>query len=511
MNGTRRGGRSTLAVALAGMMLLGAILVAVPSQQRNAYAHTFSGDESAGFLELVENIKIELGLVQSNLASNNMTLAHEHAEHAHDYIDEHVVSEIAERNQRLATDLPAALEDLLSSVSTSTEQQIQTKIQNINDLLGETVSVRVEQSQLSNSTVHALVLANLLTSISYQGHGHYEIAVGIGEHHTHGQDEEDAHAHEEGDGHDDEHSMSSESSSHDNMTTMMTEEEMAPVTIVDMAHYQTARAVAVRAQELWTELKSKVPQSADSHDIAEIDSALPDLVEAIDAKATNGDIQAIIHGRIHPHLMTIFGLELEMHMGDMEGDDHDHDATGGGDDHDHETPHSHAHIPDKLMLYVEETGEHIHEQHMAENAPISSMYKAGTRYTVTLESDDDAKVTLEVAAWKSAGRVLYLDIIGGSVMTMGDDGGNETTTMTVNSGQAYYIPDNKLMFAFGVVVMTDEHGDSADLLKLRAVFPTQDGGSVKLPDTASGSLPLESHVKIGSDWSSMMAGQVTLS
>src|SRR5690606_4977480 len=131
-----------------------------------------------------------------------------------------------------------------------------------------------------------------------------EIAVGIGEHHTHGQDEEDAHAHEEGDGHDDEHSMSSESSSHDNMTTMMTEEEMAPVTIVDMAHYQTARAVAVRAQELWTELKSKVPQSADSHDIAEIDSALPDLVEAIDAKATNGDIQAIIHGRIHPHLMT---------------------------------------------------------------------------------------------------------------------------------------------------------------------------------------------------------------
>jgi len=485
-------------------MLLGAILVAVPSQQRNAYAHTFSGDESSSFLELVENIKIELGLVQSNLASNNMTLAHEHAEHAHDYIDEHVVSEIAERNQRLATDLPAALEDLVNSVSTSTEQQVQSKIQNINDLLGETVSVRVEQSHLTNSTVHALVFANLLTSISYQGHGHYEIAVGIGEHHTH--EGEEGHAHEEGDGHDDEHSMSSESS-HDNMTTMttMTEEQTAPVTIVDMAHYQTARAVAVRAQELWTELKAMIPPATatpNSQGIAQIDSALPDLVEAIDARATNGDIQAIIHGRIHPHLMTIFGLELEMHTDPEGGDDHEHD---------HETPHSHAHIPDRLMLYVEETGEHIHEQHMAENAPISSMYKAGTRYTVTLESDDDdAKVTLEVAAWKSAGRVLYLDIIGGSVMTMGD-GGNETTTMTVNSGQAYYIPDNKLMFAFGVVVMTDEHGDSADLLKLRAVFPTQDGSAPRLPDTASGSLPLESHVKIGSEWSSMMAGQVTLS
>src|SRR5690606_41527559 len=94
MNSTRsRRGSSTLAVALAGivMLLLGAV-IAVPLQQQQqiAYAHTFSGDESAGFLELAENIKIELGLVQSNVASNNVTLAQEHADHAQQYIDEQI-------------------------------------------------------------------------------------------------------------------------------------------------------------------------------------------------------------------------------------------------------------------------------------------------------------------------------------------------------------------------------------------------------------------------------------
>src|SRR5690606_27300948 len=264
MNSTRsRRGSSTLAVALAGiiMLLLGAVIAVPLQQQQIAYAHTFSGDESAGFLELAENIKIELGLVQSNVASNNVTLAQEHADHAQQYIDEHTISEIRERNERLANDLPAALEDLSNTVASSTEQQVQSKIQNIRDLLDETVSVRVEPGHMTNSTVQALVFANLLTSISFQGHGHYEIAIGISDHHAHGDGEDhDDHTEEEHD----EHDQSGHNNGNDNMT--MTVEE-APDEIVDWAHYQTARAVAVRAQELWTELKPMAPSTADSHAI----------------------------------------------------------------------------------------------------------------------------------------------------------------------------------------------------------------------------------------------------
>src|SRR5262245_59253385 len=120
--------RRAYAILLAGMICAGAIYSV--SGQR-AFAHEFSGDESASFLALVESIKVELGLVQSNIGSN-ATLAEEHAEHAIEHLDEHTIGEISERNERLGTELPAALEDLHESVGNSTSQEVQTKIQNIN-------------------------------------------------------------------------------------------------------------------------------------------------------------------------------------------------------------------------------------------------------------------------------------------------------------------------------------------------------------------------------------------
>ena len=48
---------------------------------RTAYAHTFSGGESAGFLALANQIGSEVHLVQSNIPSN-ITLAQDHASDA---------------------------------------------------------------------------------------------------------------------------------------------------------------------------------------------------------------------------------------------------------------------------------------------------------------------------------------------------------------------------------------------------------------------------------------------
>ena len=45
-------------------------------------------------------------------------------------------------------DLTAALEDLHDSVANSTTQQIQAKVQNIDDLLGEAVTVRIDSERL---------------------------------------------------------------------------------------------------------------------------------------------------------------------------------------------------------------------------------------------------------------------------------------------------------------------------------------------------------------------------
>ena len=70
--------------------------------------------------------------MQSYLASN-VTLAEEHAIHAHEHLDEDIIEEISERNERLGRDLPTALEDLHDSVANSTTQQIQAKVQNVDD------------------------------------------------------------------------------------------------------------------------------------------------------------------------------------------------------------------------------------------------------------------------------------------------------------------------------------------------------------------------------------------
>jgi hypothetical protein len=496
--------KMVLALALAAV-LFGTIVTA----PRNSYAHTFSDDESASFLGLVESIKVELDLVQSNVVSN-LTLAEKHADHAHGHLDEHIIEEISERNERLGRDLPAALEDLHDSVANSTAQQVQTKIQIINDLLDETVTVRVEPSQMTNSTVQALVVANMLRAISFEGQGHYEIALGIGEEHTHEEEHEEEHQDDEHSSSEDEHeemSSSNETGEHssDHKGNMTME---GPVEIVDMAHYQTAQAFAVRAQELWTELKTKVPASA-AHSISEIDAGLSDLIEAINNKASNDDVAIIIHGRIHPNMITTFDLKL-----------------AGAEDHEHE---AHANIPERVRMYAEERGEHIHEEHLAENAPISGVYEADMRYTLTLTgeatsmphdsmsesmsmSDDGsmaeeqhaAEITLDLATWKSTGRVLHLDIIGGSI-NIGEE------TITVNAGQLYYITNARVLFAFAVV-MPEGDEDSMELLRLKAKLPPDNN---KLP-AAESDQPLEidtvsTRTKIGSDWFLHMSGQVALS
>jgi hypothetical protein len=72
----------------------------------------------------------------------------------------------------------------------------------------------------------------------------------------------------------------------------------------------------------------------------------------------------------------------------FDGHGHYEIALGIGEDHEHEEEHdehkAHANIRENCRMCAEETGEHIHEEHLAENAPISSVYVSDMRYTLTL-------------------------------------------------------------------------------------------------------------------------------
>lgn len=258
---------------------------------QRAFAHTFGGDESASFLAMVEVIKLQTSLVQSNLG--NSTLAAAHADHAAEALTNSTVKEINEKNQRLAKDLPASLEELKSAAKSGKSKadvdQIATRI---NSLLDETTTVRIEKSQLTNSTIQALVIVNLLNEVEE----HYAGA--------HGMEEEKSNETSSGG-----MSMGGNGTmSNSTQGSNSTESKGSPM-IVDEADYQSAKAFAARSQELYGQIKSKALSNA-TDAVGKLDAGFANLVKAIDNKSPNDDVDTIIHGEIHTNMIVAYNLQV---------------------------------------------------------------------------------------------------------------------------------------------------------------------------------------------------------
>lgn len=104
-------GSSTLrSTAVIVLLLAGLIaLETIPPFKQAAYAHTFTGDESASFLSIIKIMQAEADLVQSNLVSN-LTMAQDHAKAAVAVLNGNhtfgvLSDEVSENNERVATNL----------------------------------------------------------------------------------------------------------------------------------------------------------------------------------------------------------------------------------------------------------------------------------------------------------------------------------------------------------------------------------------------------------------------
>ena len=281
--------KAGIVVLLAATLLLGISI----TNSRNAYAHTFSGDESASFLAAVEVIKVHLMLAENDFATN-ATLATEHAEHAAEHLTDDIVKEIAERNNRLGTELPASLEVLQEVLGSGnvTAAEVNEQVADINNLLGESVSVRIEKTQLTNSTVQGTMLADLVDEIleSYSG------AYGV-----EGHEEDDSMNMTETNGNE-----STQTSSMDGMTS--SEEDHAM--IVNTMDYESANALAARAVELF-DTKLKVLADANATDaVTALEAGLQKLKQAIYDKAPLDDVEVIVHADVHPNIQEAYNLQI---------------------------------------------------------------------------------------------------------------------------------------------------------------------------------------------------------
>jgi hypothetical protein len=254
--------------------------VTVSNPLNRAFAHTFSGDESATFLALLEMIKTEAHLAQQNLGTN-VTLAHEHAEATTEHLDANQTKEISERNTRVSKELNdslTALNNAFNSTSPPTASDIKDKVSNVDAILGEVLSVRIDKNQLNNVTVKASTVNDLVGETLE----HYGEAVG----------HEDTN-------------KSSESNSTTNASS-------SAVKIVNEAAYQTAQALSSRVIELYKDVNSKALNSTAAENIQ---SGLEMLKSDIDKKVPFDTLDKLIDSTISPALNSGYDLKLKLEEG----------------------------------------------------------------------------------------------------------------------------------------------------------------------------------------------------
>jgi uncharacterized phage infection (PIP) family protein YhgE len=262
-----------------------AMLLISSSPPISLFAHNFSPVESASFLSLVDQIKSALLPIKQDISSN-VTLAREQAQYAKLLLNESVLKELKERNQRIATELLR----MLNSIQNITVENVGENLSKINDLLAESVNARIQNDQLKNMTVQAHVFANDINKIleeytSAFKEGNTSLNMDISAIKA------------------DTHSMKMGNNSTSNSTNA-TETEI----VTDVAAYQRAGALTDIAIERFnTELSGKSNSSSAMERVVKGMDQLKLSIKNMESPLT---VLGTVHGDIQPNLLIAFNLQL---------------------------------------------------------------------------------------------------------------------------------------------------------------------------------------------------------
>lgn len=275
--------------------------VTISNVNNRVFAHTFSGDESASFLALLEMIKTETQLAEQNLGTN-VTLAHQHANATTEHLDANQTKEISERNKRVSDELNSSLEALknaFNSANPPSPSDFKDKVNNVDAILGEVLSVRIDKNQLNNDTVKALTVNDLVGETLE----HYGEAVGHEESNKSSESNSTTSTSNS--------SLSSNTSESVNSTTSEGGNGSS-VKIVNEAAYQTAQALSSRIIQLYQDVKSKALNSTAAETAQ---TGLETLKSDIDKKVPFDALDHLIDSTISPNLNSAFNLKLKMEEG----------------------------------------------------------------------------------------------------------------------------------------------------------------------------------------------------
>jgi hypothetical protein len=266
------------------------------------YGHDFIPNESASFISFVNQLQTESVLVQTNLANSGVALAKEHAARAIELLNSKDpinnvawIEEIAEKNQRVANELVAAVSGLenitMSSSSWSSspkqEQSISGEtnqlVNEIGAIIDEAITTNVDKEQRVNDRIQAMALGDIInTLLRYYGSA-YLVSFDI-------------------------RNMSEMASEMNGNSSDMN------YILVNFADYQSAQALATKAQEIFNnELRFLAYRNA-TNSIAKLEDGLVRLSNSIENKSSPIDVMMIGHSQVHPYLQAAFKLQLQTKM-----------------------------------------------------------------------------------------------------------------------------------------------------------------------------------------------------
>jgi len=268
-----------IALLLAGIISSGLIY------SHPAYAHNFGGDESAGFLAKVQEIKTELNQISKNL-SNHDAVAYYIVATGEYWNGTYDTQQMAERNTLLAREIPNTLNAIYAAANATSPDAstVNTNIQKLDGYLGEAVPVRVDKDKLNNATINALAVTNVLK----------EVLEKYGDAINSTQDLNDMS----------QMNMTGMQSSGSSMSGM---QSSMSVTVVNENKYENAKALAATATNMFNDLMKKYPNVAGN---SKISDAFTELNQQLENKVAGNDVMLTVHTKIHPNLITGYNIQV---------------------------------------------------------------------------------------------------------------------------------------------------------------------------------------------------------
>ncbi|MGZ5485591.1 MAG: hypothetical protein ACXWFB_06750 [Nitrososphaeraceae archaeon] len=354
----------------------------------NSFAHTFTNNESAAFLALIDDMKIQASLIQESISSGNIDIAKQHIDKLKELYSNHTNEEIAEKNERNANEISTTINYFTSSSNQNnfSQSQIDNNVQNLNASLDESISVRIPQDVLDNSTVHALHFVELVNAVDM------------------------------------------------NYNNTLVEQEIQNMSLVnnnksrsqieDIVSYNTARDLLNVAIDLYeSKLKSKIiVNDNNSETIDKLQEGIKQLKTSIELKKPSSEITNIINGAVYPALQELYNFKLGEEDAHTEEKEHSEASTTVRDSVTVLLQGMSIPATDSIHLY-DSTPHHIMNGHIALKVPCGD--DSTSPITVLIGSAPNmTAATLENLPTLSTPGVqclYHVDLIpGGNVTTITD-------------------------------------------------------------------------------------------